>query len=101
MYQMQKKCRAAEYLWKRAYSRLKINFNNNEMSILKFAMIGAALGYGVYYVTKKREDGTSIMDDLAEKAPEWFDKGKQYATQTINQVTDNIKKYAPGETGEL
>ena len=78
-----------------------IIFNNNDMSILKFAMIGAALGYGVYYVIKKREDGTSIIDDLAEKGPEWFDKGKQYATQTINQVTDNIKKYAPGETGGL
>ena len=71
------------------------------MSILKFAMIGAALGYGIYYVTKKREDGTSIIDDLAENAPEWFDKGKQYATQTIDQLTDSIKNYAPGNTGEV
>jgi hypothetical protein len=70
------------------------------MSIAKFAIIGAALGYGIYYVTKKREDGTSIIDELAEKAPEWFSKGKEYATQTVSQVADNIKKYAPGETGE-
>jgi len=61
------------------------------MSILKFAAIGAALGYGVYYVTKKRENGTSILDDLVENAPEWFNKGKQYATQTIDQVTESIK----------
>ncbi|MFI5160814.1 MAG: YtxH domain-containing protein [Sphingobacteriales bacterium] len=71
------------------------------MSILKFAMIGAAVGYGIYYVTKKREDGTSIIDDLAENVPEWFDKGKQYATQTIDQVTDSIKKHTPHNPGEM
>jgi hypothetical protein len=70
------------------------------MSILKLAMIGAAVGYGIYFVTKKRDDGSSIIDDLADKAPDWFNKSKQYATQTIDQVADNIKRYAPGKTDE-
>ncbi len=71
------------------------------MNILKFAIIGAAVGYGVYYVTKKREDGTSILEELAEQAPEWFNKGKQYASQTIDQVTDSIKSHAPGNRNDL
>jgi hypothetical protein len=63
-----------------------------DMSILKYAMIGAAVAYGINYVTRKRADGTSIMDELTEKAPEWLEKGKHYAEQTINQITDKIKE---------
>jgi hypothetical protein len=66
------------------------------MNILKFAMIGAAVSFGIYYVVKKREDGTSILDELADNAPQWFEKGKQYATQTIDQVTESIKNNKAG-----
>jgi len=63
------------------------------MRLLTLMIAGAAVAYGINYVTRKREDGTSIMDDLTNKAPEWMEKGKQYATQTIDQVTDNINKF--------
>jgi len=63
------------------------------MKLLTLMIASAAVAYGISYVTRKREDGTSIMDDLTNKAPEWMEKGKQYATQTVNQVTDNINKF--------
>jgi hypothetical protein len=44
-------------------------------------------------LVRKREDGTSILDELTNKAPEWMEKGKQYATQTIDQVSDQIKQF--------
>lgn len=62
------------------------------MSILKFAILGAVVAYGINHITKKREDGTSILDDLTEKAPEWMDKAKQYATQTVDDVKQNMRQ---------
>ena len=60
------------------------------MKILTLALVGAAVAYGISYITKKNENGVSILDELTQKAPEWMEKGKQYATQTINDVTENI-----------
>jgi heme-binding NEAT domain protein len=46
------------------------------MGLLKTALIGAAV-YGVIkYVTKKDDNGRSIMDDFFEKTPEWAEKAK-------------------------
>ena len=69
------------------------------MSIFRFALVGAAVGYGIYQLTKKREDGSTLLDELVEKTPQWFEKGKQYATQTIDEVTENIRNYA-GDAAE-
>ncbi len=56
------------------------------MSILKFALLGAAVAYGITQITKRREDGTTILDDLTSRAPEWMDKAKQFATQKMDEV---------------
>lgn len=56
------------------------------MSIFKFALIGAAVAYGITQITKRREDGTSILDNLTEKAPEWMDKAKQFVSQKMDEV---------------
>ena len=69
------------------------------MSIFRFALVGAAVGYGIYQLTKKREDGSTLLDELVEKTPEWFEKGKQYATETINGVTENIRNRAGDAAG--
>jgi len=61
------------------------------MKLAILIIAGTALAAGVAYVTRKREDGTSILDELTNKAPQWMEKGKQYATQTIDQVTDQIR----------
>lgn len=63
------------------------------MRLLPFILAGTALAAGVAYLVRKREDGTSILDELTDKAPEWMEKGKQYATQTIDQVSDQIRNF--------
>ncbi|SER84693.1 hypothetical protein [Pedobacter rhizosphaerae] len=58
------------------------------MGILKTAIIGAAVYAGVKYLTKKDPiSGRSVIDDLAERAPEWMEKAKQAAGQAANQTT--------------
>ena len=61
------------------------------MSLLKFIIVGAAVGYGINYITKKGPDGRSIIDDLAENAPGWFDKAKHYAEDTLAQVSQTVE----------
>ena len=68
------------------------------MSIFKYAIIGAAVAYGINYITKKRSDGTSILDELTESAPEWMEKAKQQAEQTIDQVAENLKRFNTAKT---
>jgi hypothetical protein len=63
------------------------------MKLLPIILASTALAAGVAYLVRKREDGTSILDELTNKAPEWMEKGKQYATQTIDQVSDQIKQF--------
>jgi len=63
------------------------------MKLLPIILASTALAAGVAYLVRKREDGTSILDELTNNAPEWIEKGKQYATQTIDQVSDQIKQF--------
>jgi hypothetical protein len=60
------------------------------MSIIKFALLGAAVAYGINELTRKRANGTSILDDLTQQAPEWMDKAKQFANQTVDQVKESV-----------
>lgn len=46
------------------------------MGLFKTALIGAAVYCAVKYITKKDEEGRSIVDDIKEKAPEWMEKAK-------------------------
>jgi hypothetical protein len=62
------------------------------MKLAILIIAGTALAAGITYITRKREDGTSILDELTNKAPLWIEKGKQYATQTIDEVTDQIRQ---------
>jgi hypothetical protein len=61
------------------------------MGLLKFIIVGAAVGYGVNYITKKNENGRSIADDVIEKAPEWFEKASKFAGETFNEVKQTIR----------
>jgi len=56
------------------------------MRLLKYIIVGAAVGYGINYITKKGEDGRSIIDELADKAPDWFDHAKRFAEETIGNL---------------
>jgi hypothetical protein len=61
------------------------------MGLLRFIVVGAAVGYGINYITKKGPDGRSILDDVTDKAPEWFDKAKKVAEDAIEQVKQTIQ----------
>ncbi|MDF2432744.1 MAG: hypothetical protein JWP44_2375 [Mucilaginibacter sp.] len=61
------------------------------MGLLKFIIVGAAVGYGINYLTKKGPNGRSILDDLTENAPDWFEKAKQYAEDAVDQVGRTVK----------
>ncbi len=60
------------------------------MGLLKFIIVGAAVGYGVNYITKKGPDGRSILDDITENAPGWFDQAKKFAVDTVEQVKQHV-----------
>lgn len=60
------------------------------MNLIKFIIVGAAVGYGINYITKKNEDGRSIIDDLADRAPDWFDKAKQFADDALGKVGKSV-----------
>jgi len=56
------------------------------MKLMTLMIAGAAIAAGVTYITRKRENGTSILDELTNKAPDWMEKGKQYATQVVEDI---------------
>jgi hypothetical protein len=64
------------------------------MGLLRFIAVGAAIGYGINYITKKGPNGRSILDDITEDAPEWFDKAKKYAEHTVEQASQTVKEKA-------
>ncbi len=64
------------------------------MSLLKFIVVGAAVGYGINYITKKGPDGKSILDDITENGPEWFDQAKKYAEDTVERVVQKAQSKA-------
>ena len=62
------------------------------MGLLKFIAVGAAIGYGINYITKKGVNGRSILDDITEDAPEWFDKAKQFATEKVDLAVEKVQQ---------
>ena len=56
------------------------------MKLMTLMIAGAAIAAGVTYITRKRENGTSILDELTNKTPDWMEKGKQYATQVVEDI---------------
>jgi len=62
------------------------------MRILKFMAVGAAVGYGIYYLTKEKENGRSLLDELLEDAPGMVDRAKKYVELTIDQVAERFHK---------
>ena len=62
------------------------------MRIVKFMALGAAVGYGIYYLTKEKENGKSILDELLEDAPDYVDRAKKYMEYTFDQVSERLHK---------
>jgi hypothetical protein len=62
------------------------------MRILKFMAVGAAVGYGIYYLIREKENGKSVLEELLEDAPEYVDRAKRYVEYTIDQVAERLHK---------
>jgi hypothetical protein len=60
------------------------------MRIIKFMAIGAAVGYGIYYLTKEKENGKSILDELIEDGPDYVDRAKKYVEYTVDQIAERL-----------
>ena len=61
------------------------------MRILKLMALGAAVGYGIYYLTREKENGKSILEELMEDAPDYADRAKKYVEYTIDQVSERLR----------
>jgi hypothetical protein len=73
----------------REYSFLiTVLLKNKIMGLLKYIIVGAAVGYGISYITKKGPDGRSILDDITDKAPDWIDQAKKFAEETVEHVKE-------------
>lgn len=64
------------------------------MRLLRFIIVGAAVGYGINYITKKGMDGRSILDDVTEKAPEWLEDAKSFAAETLGNLKHRFSESA-------
>lgn len=71
------------------------------MGFLKKIAVVAAAVAAYNYITKKRPDGTSVADDIKEKAPEWIDKAKQYGGQLKDQYNQSQNTGTPGTGPKL
>jgi hypothetical protein len=60
------------------------------MRILKFLALGTAVGYGIYYLTKEKENGKSILEELIEDGPDYFDRAKKYVEYTVDQIAERL-----------
>lgn len=60
------------------------------MRIWKFVALGAAVGYGIYYLTKEKENGKSILEELIEDGPDYVDRAKKYIEYTVDQISERL-----------
>lgn len=63
------------------------------MGFIKTLAIGAAVAYGINYVTKKGPDGKSIIDNLVDNAPDWAERAKKYGELTLEQIAIRTQNF--------
>jgi hypothetical protein len=61
------------------------------MRLLTFIIVGAAVGYGINYMIKKDESGRSILDDIADRAPDLFDQARRFTEETVENISGFVK----------
>lgn len=57
------------------------------MGLLRLLITGAAIAAGVYYTTKKRPDGSSMVEDLKESVPDWMNRIQPYIDKLQGQFS--------------
>jgi hypothetical protein len=68
------------------------------MSLFKNLIIGAAVVAGINYITKKRPDGRSMVDDIKEKAPDWMNKAREFGNAQKDKLTNRANHFADNRT---
>jgi hypothetical protein len=56
------------------------------MGTIKTFLLGAGTAYVIYYLTKKRPDGTSILDDLLDNPAKFMNTAKNYVIDEAIQT---------------
>lgn len=56
------------------------------MGFIRTLIIGAAAAYGIQYITKKREDGSSILTDFMDDPSAYVNKAKEFAVDKAMQT---------------
>ncbi|RYG50773.1 MAG: YtxH domain-containing protein [Chitinophagaceae bacterium] len=59
------------------------------MNHLKSFLLGVGVSFSVYYLTKRRPGGRSILDDILENPHAFLDSAKD---QVIADVVDTVKE---------
>jgi hypothetical protein len=78
----------------------KIKKKKNIWFLLNFIGVGYEFFFGKKKKKKMGPNGRSILDDITEDAPGWFDKAKTYATEKVEKVVQQAKPdggYQPGQ----
>jgi hypothetical protein len=73
------------------FKNSSFNLKCKIMSLFKLILVGAAVGYGINYLTKKGANGRSVMDDITENAPDWLDQAKKFAQDNIGSVVEQAQ----------
>ena len=62
------------------------------MGHFKTFLLGVFTAYGVYYITRKGDDGRSILDDLLADPGKVFRKATDYAVQdTVHAIREELR----------
>jgi len=62
---------------------------NKTMGYIKTFVLGIATAYGIYYLTKKRPDGTSLLDDIKDNPSLFLNIAKNFAE---DEAVDILKR---------
>lgn len=62
------------------------------MGTIKTFLLGAGTAYAIYFITRKRPDGKSILDDLLDNPSLFMNRAKNYAiAEVVETVKENVK----------
>jgi hypothetical protein len=59
------------------------------MGNLKTFLLGMGVAYGIYYLTRKDENGRSMLDEMLEHPEKFVAQAKNYATGETLKVIKN------------
>lgn len=62
------------------------------MNYFKIFLLGVGTAFAVYYITKRDEDGKSILDNILDNPDELVDKAKEFAMETVERTVNQFTK---------